>query len=96
MVRCTTETTAIHNSDSDVWQSAAMGMDQNDLAAAWRTPLVVQAGARLVSQPPTPAAQALVGDDLPWSYLKKASVRYPTLSAMLHRISLIFVIVYVF
>jgi len=29
-----------------------MGADQDDLAASWRTPLLVQAGARLVSQLP--------------------------------------------
>ena len=74
--RCTTETNrAVHNSGSDVWQSTEMGTDHDDLAAAWRTPLLVQAGARLVSQSPARLRAALVGDDLPWSYLKKASVR---------------------
>jgi hypothetical protein len=34
-VRCAIETTAIRNWDNDDWQSAAMGTDQDDLAAAW-------------------------------------------------------------
>jgi len=65
MARCTTGTTAIRNSDSVVWQSAATGMDQDDLAVAWSTPLL-QAGALPVSQPPTPAGKATAGDPRSW------------------------------
>src|SRR5262245_9613296 len=35
LARCTTETIAIRNGDNVVWQSAAMGTDQDVLAAAW-------------------------------------------------------------
>ena len=41
-----------------------MGTDQDDLAVASRTPFLVQAGARLVSQSPARLRAALVGDDL--------------------------------
>jgi len=34
LARCATKTIAIRNSDNAVWQSAAMGMDQDGLAAA--------------------------------------------------------------
>src|SRR5262249_54738788 len=87
LVRCTTETNrAVRNSGSDVWQSTAKGTDQDDLAAAWRTPLLMQAGARLIS----PVGRGGQGEFSLWFCFAKAFVRFATLSAMLHRTSLNF------
>src|SRR5262249_2915142 len=71
LVPCATETTAIRTSDSDVWQSVATGTDQDDLAVAWRTPFLVQAGARLVSPSPArPSAEPPAGVIYPIFYSK--------------------------
>src|SRR5262245_52186641 len=49
LVRCATETTAIRNADSAVWQSAATGTDQDDLAAAWTRSLPGTGGRAIES-----------------------------------------------
>jgi hypothetical protein len=91
LVRCTTKTIAIRNSDNAVWQSSAMGTVQN-LAAAWRTPFGTGGSAIGLSVTGTPVGRASVGDDLSKVLLKARLFDfrlYPRCCTALHSILLL-------
>jgi len=83
LVRCAKETFAVRKTDNAVWQSAATGTDQNDLAVAWRSPFT--GGSAIISQSPTPVGRTLASDYLLSVLCEPLSVWCATLVAILKR-----------